>query len=99
MGNRADLRKEKVSATTWIVKKTRKAVARNLIGRRIKQARLAAKRPVLQDDPSGRLAVRGITLDQGAVSRIENQSRYVMDYEALAIARYLKVPNDKGIGQ
>lgn len=66
-------------------------MARNVIGRRVKQARLAAKRPVSQDDLAGRLAVRGVTLDQGAVSRIENLTRYVMDYEALAIAKCLKV--------
>ena len=67
-------------------------MARNLIGRRVKQARLAARPIVSQDDLSGRLAVRGVTLDQGAVSRIENLTRYVMDYEALAIAKCLKVP-------
>jgi hypothetical protein len=37
------------------------------------------------------LAARGISLDQTAISRIENQTRYVMDYEAAAIARCLKV--------
>ena len=67
-------------------------MARNLVGRRVKQARLAARPPVSQDDLSGRLAVRGVTLDQGAVSRIENLTRYVMDYEVLAIAKCLKVP-------
>jgi hypothetical protein len=44
-----------------------------------------------QDDLAGRLAARGIALDQTAISRIENQTRYVMDYEAAAIARSLKV--------
>jgi hypothetical protein len=34
---------------------------------------------------------QGILLDRTAVSRIESQSRYVMDYEAAAIARALKV--------
>jgi hypothetical protein len=32
-----------------------------------------------------------LTLDRSAISRIENQSRYVMDYEAAAIALALKV--------
>jgi hypothetical protein len=40
---------------------------------------------------AGRLAARGVTLDQTAVSRIENHTRYVMDYEAAAIAQCLKV--------
>jgi transcriptional regulator with XRE-family HTH domain len=46
---------------------------------------------VSQDDLAGRLAAQGILLDRTAISRIENQSRYTMDYEAAAIARALKV--------
>ena len=57
----------------------------------MRQARLAANPPVTQDDLAGRLAAKGITLDQGAISRIENLTRYVMDYEAKAIAKCLKV--------
>jgi hypothetical protein len=37
------------------------------------------------------LAAQGILLDRTAVSRVESQSRYVMDYEAAAISRALKV--------
>jgi transcriptional regulator with XRE-family HTH domain len=74
------------------MKKTRKAQQRNLIGRRVKQARLKTNPPVSQDDLAGRLAAQGILLDRSAISRIENLSRYVMDYEAAAIARALKVP-------
>jgi hypothetical protein len=33
----------------------------------------------------------GITLDQTAISRIESQSHYLMDYELAAIAKCLKV--------
>ena len=47
--------------------------------------------PVTQDDLAGRLAARGITMDQTAISRIENQTRYLMDYEISAIAEALKV--------
>jgi transcriptional regulator with XRE-family HTH domain len=75
------------------MKKTRKTRQRNMIGRRVRQARLRAKPPVSQDDLVGRLATgEKIFLDRSAISRIENQSRYVMDYEAAAIARALKVP-------
>ena len=74
------------------MKKTRKARQRNIIGRRVKEARLKCKPPVSQEDLAGRLAAQGILLDRTAVSRIESQSRYVMDYEAAAIARALKVP-------
>ncbi len=73
------------------MKKTGQLAKRNLIGERIRKARLACKPPVTQDDLGGRLAARGITIDQTAVSRIENQTRYLMDYEIAAIARSLKV--------
>jgi hypothetical protein len=73
------------------MKKTRRAQQRNVIGRRVRQARLRLKPPVSQEDLAGRLAARGILLDRSAVSRIEGQTRYVMDYEAAALARALKV--------
>ncbi len=73
------------------MKKTIKATKRNIIGARVRQARLKHNPAVSQDDLAGRLAGQGIILDRTAVSRIENQSRYAMDYEAAAIARALKV--------
>jgi hypothetical protein len=73
------------------MKKTAQTSERNLIGERIRKARLACKPPVTQEDLAGRLAARGITIDQTAVSRIENQTRYLMDYEIAAIAKSLKV--------
>ena len=74
------------------MKKTRQSQDRNLIGKRVRQARLGCKPPVSQEDLAGRLAARGITLDQTAISRIENRTRYLMDYEIVAIAKCLKVP-------
>jgi hypothetical protein len=47
--------------------------------------------PVSQDDLAGRLAAAGIVMDQTAISRIESQTRYLMDYEVAAVARCLKV--------
>ena len=44
-----------------------------------------------QDALAGRLTKRGISLDRSAISRIESRERYVMDYEAVAIAKCLKV--------
>lgn len=73
------------------MKKTHEGKARNIIGRRIRQARLKCAPPVSQDDLTGRLAAQGIVLDQTAISRIENQSRYLMDYEVAAIAKCLRV--------
>ena len=73
------------------MKKTKKAAKRNIIGAHVRQARLKCMPTVSQDDLAGRLAAQGINMDRTAVSRIESQDRYVMDYEAKAIARALKV--------
>ncbi len=73
------------------MKKTRQAQQRNIIGERVRQARAKMQPPVSQDDLAGRLAAKGICLDRSAISRIESQTRYVMDYEAAALARALKV--------
>lgn len=73
------------------MKKTRKARGRNVIGQRVREARLKATPALSQDDLAGRRAAQGILLDRTAVSRIESQDRYVMDYEAKALAIALRV--------
>jgi HTH-type transcriptional regulator, cell division transcriptional repressor len=73
------------------LKKTHQLPRRNIIGRRIREARLKSNPPVSQDDLAGRLAGKDIVLDQTAISRIERQDRYLMDYEVAAIAKCLKV--------
>lgn len=73
------------------MKKTRKARGRNIIGARVREARLKANPPLSQDDLAGRLAAQGVLLDRTAISRIESQDRYAMDYEAAALAKALKV--------
>jgi arginine repressor len=49
------------------------------------------KPPVSQEDLSGRLARLGIQITQTSLSKLENKQRYVMDYEAVAIAKVLKI--------
>jgi HTH-type transcriptional regulator, cell division transcriptional repressor len=73
------------------MKRTHQRIERNVVGKRIRQARLKCSPPVSQDDLAGRLAARGIILDQTAISRVENQTRYLMDYEIAAIAKALKI--------
>ena len=73
------------------MKKTHQDHNRNLIGKRVREARLKTKPVVSQDALAGKLAGKGIILDQTAISRIEKQQRYVMDYEAAAIAKCLRV--------
>jgi transcriptional regulator with XRE-family HTH domain len=64
---------------------------RNVIGRRIKEARLKQKPPVSQEDLAARMAVRGVYFDRSAISRMEAQKRFVRDYEIVAMADALKV--------
>lgn len=74
------------------MKKTRQqGTARNVIGDRVRRARLQAQPPISQEDLAGRLAALGIAIDQAALSRVERGERYVLDYEAQALAKSLKV--------
>ena len=49
------------------------------------------KPTVSQEDLSGKLAHLGIQITQTGISKIEGRARYVMDYEAAALAKALKV--------
>lgn len=73
------------------MKQTSRFKKRNIIGARVREARSKRTPTVSQEDLAGKLAAQGILMDRTAVSRIENQTRYAMDYEAAAIARALKV--------
>ncbi|MEI6175792.1 MAG: XRE family transcriptional regulator [Verrucomicrobiota bacterium] len=64
---------------------------RNIIGERMRRARLTFDPPLTQDQLSGRLAAKGITLDRVAITKIENGMRCVFDYEIPGIADVLKV--------
>jgi len=76
---------------THELKKTWQSKTRNIVGKRIREARLKAKPTISQDNLVGRLAAKGIIVDQSAISRIERQERYLMDYEIVAIAKSLRV--------
>ncbi len=73
------------------LKKTSETEQRNVVGRRLRAIRLSKEPKVTLEDLAGRLAARGITLDRSAVGRIENGQRYVLDYEAVALAKALGV--------
>jgi hypothetical protein len=49
------------------------------------------KPPVSQEDLSGKLARLGIQMTQTSISKLENQERYLMDYEIAALAKALRV--------
>lgn len=54
---------------------------KNIVGERVKQARLSSKPPFTQDELSGRVAVHGVKLDRSAIAKIEGGIRLVSDYE------------------
>jgi hypothetical protein len=73
---------------------TRKPTGKNIVGRRVAQARKKCVPELTQDALSGKLARLGIQLDRAAVAKIENNHRHVLDYEVKALARVLGVdPN------
>jgi transcriptional regulator with XRE-family HTH domain len=73
------------------VKRTRASEFKNVIGERVRLARLAMRPPVSQEDLSGRLAAKGVQITQTGISKLEKRQRYVLDHEALAIAKALRV--------
>jgi hypothetical protein len=64
---------------------------KNVVGPRIRQAREFHEPPLSQEDLAGCIAKRGVSMDQGTVSRIEHQVRTLSDYELVAFAKCLKV--------
>ncbi len=69
----------------------RKAGQKNIISKRVAQARQACTPPLTQDGLSGKLARIGIQLDRAAIAKIENNHRRVLDYEVKALAAVLGV--------
>lgn len=69
----------------------RKPARKNIVGRRVAEARQGCKPALTQDALSGRLARRGIQLDRAAIAKIENDLRHVLDYELKALAEVLDV--------
>ena len=57
----------------------------------MRRARLAFDPPLTQDQLSGRLAAKGVSLDRVAITKIECGNRCVFDYEIPVLADVLKV--------
>ena len=69
-------------------------ISKNLIGSRVREARLRVKPKVTQTDLLARLEIREIYLNETAISKIEAGTRPVTDRELVAIADSLHVtPN------
>ena len=64
---------------------------KNIVGERIRTARLSEKPPATQEDVSARLQLHGITLSASSIGKIENGTRPVTDLQIVAFAKALKV--------
>lgn len=64
---------------------------RNVIGQRLKQARLNKTSRVSQIDLSALLFAYGVVINQASISKIESGERPVYDYELKAIGEALVV--------
>lgn len=62
---------------------------RNLCGDRVHEARCRLR--LTQSDLAARLQCEGVTLERDCISRIEIGTRFVADYELLALSRVLGV--------
>lgn len=65
---------------------------RNVSGERVRQMR--TKKRLTQADLEAKVQTTGVILEQDAISRIENGSRMVQDYELRALAEVLGVTAD-----
>jgi len=70
----------------------------NIVGERVKQARLHHKPSLTQDQLSGRLAKIGVAIDRAGISKIEIGARCVLDYEVKALAKALVVSSEWLLG-
>lgn len=68
--------------------------SKNIIGRRVKEARLKSKPIITQADLSARLETFGLKIDRVSISKIESGDRFVADYEVVGLAKALKVSLD-----
>jgi hypothetical protein len=71
--------------------KSRKRPSRNIIGKRVKEARHRYDPPLTQDQLAGRLAGEGVQLDRVALAKVEGGLRCAFDFEVRGLAAVLKV--------
>ena len=64
----------------------------NIVGERVKQARLELG--ISQSDLAARLQTNDINIEQKAISRIESGNRFVADFELLMLSKILNVSVD-----
>ncbi|MGN0989489.1 MAG: helix-turn-helix domain-containing protein [Eubacteriales bacterium] len=62
---------------------------KNICGDRVREAR--QKQRISQSDLAARLQIEGVILERDCISRIEIGTRFVTDYEIIALAKCLRV--------
>ena len=65
---------------------------KNICGDKVREAR--NKLRMSQSDLAARLQVEGITMERDSISRIENGTRFVADYELKILSRIFDVSFD-----
>lgn len=65
--------------------------SKNIVGRRVREARLKAIPTITQQDLSARLEVLGYSIDRVSITKIEAGDRFVADYEVVGLAKALGV--------
>jgi transcriptional regulator with XRE-family HTH domain len=64
---------------------------KNIVGKRVQEARQKFKPPLSQEELTVRLELDGWKISRGTLSKIEAGIRTVTDFEVMALARTLKV--------
>lgn len=70
---------------------------KNICGDRVREAR--QKMRLTQTDLAARLQVRGVIIERDSISRIEIGTRFVADYELLALSKCLCVTTGWLLGE
>ena len=69
---------------------------KNIVGARIKEAR--KRLDLSQENLAARLQTEGINIERDSISRIEIGTRFVADFELVALSRALSVTVDYLLG-
>ncbi|MBZ9634610.1 helix-turn-helix domain-containing protein [Clostridium sp. FP1] len=68
-------------------------LVKNITGKKIRAVRRQKK--ITQIQLAARLNTLGIDFDQTAISKIENQTKVLLDFEVKAVAQALGIPIEK----
>ena len=70
--------------------------SKNICGARVKEAR--KKKGLTQDNLAAKLQVEGVNIERNSVCRIEIGTRFVADYELMALCKILNVSPEYILG-